>query len=96
MRKLGHGQSVLFIAPQEVDQKIRKAASKSLLEGVRSADILRWVMQESCSDILHHIPHWSQQGVDYFHRQKDWSAFCSSKTTDLSILQRSWLQPEAS
>lgn len=70
MRKLGHGQSVLFVAPQEVDQKIRKAANKTFSGDVRSAVILRWVMQETCADILHHVPHWSQQGVDYLRRKE--------------------------
>ena len=95
MRKLGHGQSLLFIAPQEVDRKIREAAGKSLSDVVRSADILRWVMQETCADIQHHTPHWCQQGIDYLRRKEDWSKFCSSTTTDTSILQRSWLQPES-
>ena len=95
MRKLGHGQSLLFIAPQEVDWKIRKAASKSPSDVVRSSDILRWVMQETCADIQHHTPHWCQQGIDYLRRKEDWSKFCSSTTTDTSILKHSWLQPES-
>ena len=95
MRKLGHGQSLLFIAPQEVDRKIREAADKSSSDVVRSPDILRWVMQETCTDIQHHTPHWCQQGIDYLRRKEAWSKFCSSTTTNTSILQHSWLQPES-
>ena len=29
MRQLGHGQSVMFFAPLEVDRSIRKAANKN-------------------------------------------------------------------
>ncbi|KAH7917777.1 hypothetical protein BV22DRAFT_1042213 [Leucogyrophana mollusca] len=47
MRKLGHGHSVMFFAPLEVDRAIRLAAPKSDLERVESIDILRWTMLET-------------------------------------------------
>jgi hypothetical protein len=93
MRKLGHGQSVLFMAPQEVDRKIREAAGKTSSDVIRSLDILRWAMQETCADIQHHVPHWAQQGVDFLCRNTDWIQFFFPKDADTAILKYSWLQP---
>jgi hypothetical protein len=96
MRKLGHGQSVLFVAPQEVDRKIREAAGKTSSDDVVSSlDVLRWAMQETCADIQHHVPHWAQQGVDFLRRNTDWALFSSSEDGDASTLKHSWLQPES-
>ncbi|KDQ56358.1 hypothetical protein JAAARDRAFT_132396 [Jaapia argillacea MUCL 33604] len=100
LRKLGFGQSVMFIAPPEVDGKIREAAEaalKSTRGSIGSIDVLRWVMLETCADIKHHIPHWAQQGVDYDRRYKAWSNFkFSSSDSSILNLEAAWLQPEAS
>lgn len=95
MRKLGHGQSVMFFAPLEVDRKIRDVANIGPSVAVRVPDILRWVMLETCEDILHHVPHWVQQGIDYTRREDAWSAFFSSENPAVGTLKSSWLQPES-
>lgn len=92
MRKLGYGQSVMFFAPPEVDRRIRDA-SPSELTTVRALDILRWAMRETCHDIMHHAPHWAQQGIDYRARRNAWNEYSSS--LDVDVLKDSWLQPEA-
>ena len=91
MRKLGHGQSVVFCAPPEVDGRIREAES---IESVKVIDVLSWVMSNTCTDIEHHIPHWVQQGVDFHKRQSGDAAFTASNS-DVKILQDPWLQPAA-
>jgi hypothetical protein len=53
----------------------------------RVIDILRWAMHETCWDILHHLPHWTQQGVDHHRRY--------NSTENLELLENSWLQPES-
>lgn len=60
MRKLGHGQSVMFFAPLEVDRRIRKSAGKSSLDAVEVLDILRWAMLETCADIQRHASLWAR------------------------------------
>ena len=60
MRKLGHGQSVVFCAPPEVDRRIREGES---IDSVKVIDVLSWVMSNTCIDIEHHIPHWVQRVI---------------------------------
>ncbi|PBL01428.1 hypothetical protein ARMGADRAFT_1059170 [Armillaria gallica] len=91
MRQLGQGQSVMFFAPLEIDQRIRKAAGKPESAALETIDVLRWVMIETCDDITHHVPHWAQQGLDYFRRRDAWDAFTDS--CDDHLLNP-WIQPE--
>lgn len=104
MRKLGHGHSVCFFAPIEVDRKLRVAANKGAHDTIEVIDILRWTMLESCSDIEHHIPHWTQQGLDFMARSSAWRTTLNTVgahdgTTTLNgtfdQLKSAWLQPEA-
>ncbi|KAH7924415.1 hypothetical protein BV22DRAFT_1013332 [Leucogyrophana mollusca] len=94
MRKLGHGHSVMFFAPLEVDRAIRLASSKSYLQRVESVDILRWTMLETCTDIQHRVSHWAQQGTDHHIRHAAWSDFSSGRA-DTAELENAWLQKEA-
>jgi hypothetical protein len=94
MRKLGHGQSVMFFAPLEVDRKIREVAKKTSFGDIHTVDILRWAMLMTCAEIQHHIPHWAQQGVDYANRSKAWARFCDDLSSP-DILRSSWQQVEA-
>ncbi|KAG1751044.1 hypothetical protein EDB19DRAFT_1903894 [Suillus lakei] len=94
MRKLGHGQSVMFFAPPEVDRSIRDVNKKDGDEDIHVSDILVWAMTETCSDIQHRAPQWLQHGVDYKSRHSAWSLSLSDNMTPTE-LARSWLQPEA-
>ncbi|KAG1857715.1 hypothetical protein DFJ58DRAFT_878168 [Suillus subalutaceus] len=94
MRKLGHGHTVMFFAPPEIDRSIRAVNNKPDDEDIHVSDILVWAMTETCSDIQHRASQWLQHGVDYQSRHSAWSSFLSSDTTPTE-LARSWLQPEA-
>jgi Protein of unknown function (DUF3638)/Protein of unknown function (DUF3645) len=94
MRRLGQGQSVMFFAPVEVDQAIREVAAKVTSDRVQVADILRWSMLETCTDIQHHCAHWAQQGMDYENRKNAWLKW-SSDTSSIDKLKSSWLRPDA-
>ncbi|KZP04846.1 hypothetical protein FIBSPDRAFT_1054420 [Athelia psychrophila] len=93
MRKLGNGQSVMFFAPSEVDEKIRVLATKTPNEDIEVMDILRWSMTETCTDIQHHAPMWAEQGYDHDRRNTAWheTAYSSSRND----LKAAWLRPEA-
>lgn len=93
MRQLGQGQSVMFFAPLEIDRKIRGVAGKSEEDVLKTIDVLRWVMTETCDDIMHHVPHWAQQGLDYFRRRDAWTNFTASGSTAYELLIP-WVQPE--
>ncbi|KAF8597301.1 hypothetical protein BDV93DRAFT_610484 [Ceratobasidium sp. AG-I] len=92
MRKLGHGQEVVFCAPVEIDNQIRKAASLSPRESVNTLDIIRWAMLETCNDLQRHISHWAQQGVEYKRRSKALEKYASSR--DVSMLEKGCMTPE--
>ncbi|KIJ64287.1 hypothetical protein HYDPIDRAFT_90985 [Hydnomerulius pinastri MD-312] len=94
MRKLGHGHSLMFFAPLEVDRKIRWAASKSNSDPICVMDVLQWAIHETCNDIQHRASHWAQHGIDHASRYHAWSSFCEHKIT-AKDLSNSWLQPEA-
>ncbi|KAG1751783.1 hypothetical protein EDB19DRAFT_1893122 [Suillus lakei] len=95
MRKLGHGHSVMFFAPPEVDRSIREVNNlKGRGGGIHVSDILVWAMTETCSDIQTRAPQWLQHGMDYKSRHSAWSSFLSDHTSPTE-LARSWLQPEA-
>ncbi|KAH7882707.1 hypothetical protein F5I97DRAFT_1931318 [Phlebopus sp. FC_14] len=94
MRKLGHGHSVMFFAPLEVDRHIRSAACKSGSDPIYVVDILRWTILETCDDIQRRASHWVQQGIDHSSRYRAWSTFCQHDTNPTQLAS-AWLQPEA-
>ncbi|KAG1810865.1 uncharacterized protein BJ212DRAFT_1484001 [Suillus subaureus] len=94
MRKLGHGQSVMFFAPAEVDQSIRSAAQKDASDLVDVSDILHWAMLETCTDIEMRALSWIQQRSDFNTRYSAWTQFSQAPTTSISTLMSAWLQPE--
>ena len=95
MRQLGKGQSVAFFAPGEVDRRIRYLIPRDQDSGngIRVIDALRWAMHETCSDILHHLPHWAEQGVDHHRRFSAYKQY--DMTGKLRVLSKSWLQRES-
>ncbi|KAK1219720.1 hypothetical protein PQX77_017526 [Marasmius sp. AFHP31] len=97
MRRLGRGQSVMYMAPPEIDVFIRKHAHKTSGEDVDSRDVVRWAMLETCAEIKHHIPHWVQQGVDFESRNKGWQRLIQFEDPSRAstVIKKSWLQPEA-
>lgn len=95
MRRLGHGQSVMFCAPLEVDRRIRKVGHLSVEAPIQVIDVLRWSMSESCTEILHNVPHWAAQGMDYERRMSVALGGARSSRTTVNQIREAWLQPEA-
>ena len=94
MRKLGHGHSVMFFAPPEVDGNIRWGAAKTDPNTrVTTVDILCWAIHETWTDIQQRAPHWAQQGMHHKARYDAWSLFCNNEITP-EELSDAWLQPE--
>ncbi|KAG8775277.1 hypothetical protein FRC12_001580, partial [Ceratobasidium sp. 428] len=93
MRKLGHGQSVMFCAPTEIDNQIRKAAHLTSDGRIETLDVLRWAMLETCKDLEHHISHWAQQGVEYNRRAHAQREF--ERTKSIDMLKNGWTTPES-
>ena len=94
MRKLGHGHSVMFFAPLEVDLSIRAVAGKKdPTTRVTTVDILRWAIHETWTDIQQRAPYWAQQGMNHKSRYDAWSRFCNSDLTP-EQMSDAWLQPD--
>lgn len=75
MRKLGHGQSVLFCIPKEIEHKILSLKGQSLLnDGLCIADVLRWVMTGTCQELRRMVPLWITQGLRFYRHQAVWSS----------------------
>jgi len=94
MRKLGHGQSVVFCAPPEVDRRIRETENIRSSRRVKVNDVLSWVMFNTCTDLENHIPHWVEQGVN-FHKRQDGNAAFEASDLNVEFLKNAWLQPAA-
>ena len=92
MRKLGHGHSVMFFSPAEVVQSICTLAGKTN-QDIATADILRWTIHETWSDIQRLAPYWAQQGIDHQSRYDAWSGFRKNPATPKQ-LANAWIQPE--
>ena len=94
MRKLGHGHSIMFFAPLEIDRRIRSVASKVPSDVIDTTDILQWAIRETCDDIQQRTPHWAQQGMDHTSRYAVWTSFCRDELSSDELSDK-WLQPEA-
>ncbi|CAE6491982.1 unnamed protein product [Rhizoctonia solani] len=95
MRKLGHGQLVVFAAPPEIDTQIRSASPKPISSSaaVDALDVLRWSMLETCKDLQHHVHHWAQQGIEFDRRREAEEGY--GKTRDVAVIKRGWITPES-
>lgn len=62
MRKLGNGQAVTFIVPEEVSAKIRERTGKSLDAPIEVSDVLCWSIGETWEDLKKSMPLWAVQG----------------------------------
>ena len=94
MRKLGHGHSVMFFAPLEVDLRIRYVVGKGPSSDISATNILQWAIRETCDDIQQRAPHWAQQGMDHASRYAVWTNFCRGELPSEELSDK-WLQPEA-
>ncbi|KAL8755210.1 MAG: hypothetical protein Q9184_004869 [Pyrenodesmia sp. 2 TL-2023] len=65
LRQLGHGQSLMFVAPPEVHQEIVGTAAKGDLNGL---DVIKWALEQSCSQIQRNQPLRVTQGLHYYQR----------------------------
>lgn len=62
MRKLGQGQSVVFCVTEEIKMKILELLPNRDNVTIDVADILNWVIFETCADLRRSMPLWAAQG----------------------------------
>jgi hypothetical protein len=78
MRKLGVGQSVSFIVPEEISTKIRERTNKPTDVPIEVSDVLCWSIAETWQDLKRSMPLWAVQG-ERFERNKN--LLCGAATT---------------
>jgi hypothetical protein len=98
MRKLGRGQSVVFLIPREIEQKIRvlRGQDSSSLADITVADVICWAITETCAGLRKALPLWLRQGVRFNQQQSQWESL-SAQTDSESRLTcaRQFLEVEA-
>ncbi|KAL6706808.1 hypothetical protein ACN47E_005144 [Coniothyrium glycines] len=62
LRKLGHGQSVTFIVPEEIATKIRELTKKLAGDDITVNDVICWSISETWQDLKRSMPLWAVQG----------------------------------
>ena len=62
MRKLGHGQAVTIIVPEEISTKIRELIEKPPDAPIDVTDVLCWSIDETWQDLRRSMPLWAVQG----------------------------------
>ncbi len=91
LRKLAHGQTLMFLAPPEVHQNIMDLTGKS--EGqLDGYDVVEWALEQSCQNIERCQPLRILQGLNHNQREVTMDRFSEaykdlddlSKETDLS------------
>jgi hypothetical protein len=61
LRKLGHGQSVTFIVPEEIASKIRELTAKTIDNLITVEDVICWSISETWQDLKRSMPLWAVQ-----------------------------------
>ena len=69
LRKLGHGQSVTFIVPEEIATKIRELTAKKADDPITVNNIICWSISETWQDLKRSMPLWAVQG-ERFEKHK--------------------------
>ncbi|KAF2276055.1 uncharacterized protein EI97DRAFT_47175 [Westerdykella ornata] len=72
MRKLGKGQSVVFLVPEEIQIKIFEQRGPSVAgpASISVSDVLCWAISETLDDLRTSMPLWAVQGRN-FENHKD-------------------------
>ncbi|OAA71462.1 hypothetical protein ISF_02013 [Cordyceps fumosorosea ARSEF 2679] len=81
MRKLGHGQSVVFCISSEMKARIHLATNKPSDSEVAVADVLMWAISETHADLQRLMPLWAIQGARFYSQKTTWD----STTTENGI-----------
>lgn len=74
LRKLGQGQSLMFVAPPEVHQSILDVTGKPSND-IDGYDVVAWSLEQSCLSIERSQPLRVLQGLSHYQRQENRASF---------------------
>lgn len=69
LRKLGQGQSVVFVSPLEVQSKILEYTGKRDAKDIEVEDVLLWTTRNSWEFTKKGMPLWATQGFRHYRRR---------------------------
>ncbi|KGQ08818.1 hypothetical protein BBAD15_g5854 [Beauveria bassiana D1-5] len=96
MRKLGHGQSVVFCVSREMQSRIHMATSKPSDSDVGVDDVLMWAISETHADLRRLMPLWAIQGARFYNQKMTWDNVTTEDGIALSKEQaEAFLEEEA-
>ncbi|KAK8131570.1 hypothetical protein PG984_008008 [Apiospora sp. TS-2023a] len=74
MRKLGKGQSVTFLIPYEIQEKVDaiRAVRPDRNAPMRVSDVLCWSITETWADTRRSVPLWALQGLRHQRQEEIW------------------------
>lgn len=65
MRKLGQGQSIVYLVPEEIERKIRLTNGMDEESPIHISNIIRWTVAETWLYLERTLPLWAVQGRRY-------------------------------
>ncbi|EGP88529.1 uncharacterized protein MYCGRDRAFT_85558 [Zymoseptoria tritici IPO323] len=96
MRKLGRGQSVVFVVGNEVATKILELRDFLRSTPISVADVLTWAISETYQEVSRSIPLFAVQAHRYIVQEKLWAQVRAAGTSFPSQqLAKKFLEPEA-
>ncbi|KAL2821232.1 hypothetical protein BJX63DRAFT_427905 [Aspergillus granulosus] len=96
MRKLGKGQSVVFCAPSEIQDKILSVTGKTNEAHIQVSDVLRWAVSETWLDLRRSIPLWAIQGERFAYQRTIWYDASPNGEITMSVAKaQRFLEPES-
>jgi len=84
MRKLGHGQSVVFCVPDEIQSQIRMSKSAPGDAALNTIDVVQWAIRETEADLQRKIPLWTVQGMRFLRQKGLWAKATRSSSISMS------------
>ncbi|KAJ5735009.1 uncharacterized protein N7483_000134 [Penicillium malachiteum] len=84
MRKLGHGQSVVFCIPTEVQNRIFALRGPDQTSKIEVSEVLQWAVVETWGDMKHNISLWALQGSRYERQRSLWDGIFKSESSSIS------------
>ncbi|GKU02701.1 hypothetical protein FLAG1_04886 [Fusarium langsethiae] len=90
LRQLGTTQSISFFIPPEVHQSIADLQGITMHASIDSADVIQWLLDNTCDQIEQLQPLYYSQGMDYCRRMQaalDHSRFSTDKAERKAYVQ---------
>ncbi|UKZ71019.1 uncharacterized protein TrAtP1_011987 [Trichoderma atroviride] len=85
LRKLGKGQSVVFIISEEIKARIVKLRNGDDHRPIEVLDVLVWAIYETFMDLHRSIPMWAVQGQRFEKQRAIWESVTTSDGIQLPL-----------